>query len=289
MKHRWRSALLRHSHAEEASLDLSMAGITGIEVISSTEVRAYYDPQVLAEHDFATQAATYGFEVEESVDILEENWSAHNEELHRPITIGAVTLQPVLPPLRGVREPAVPSQPLPTGHTLEIVPGLGFGTGHHPATRLLVALLQHPHVVAATPELVLDAGTGSGILALVTALLHQSRVLGIDNDPLAIANASQNLLLNQRLAQNVSFELRSLEKQRGSFDMVTANIYAEVLCAHHRQLAELLRPGGLLLLSGILAEREHDIIATFGGERWLLRERREEEHWHAFLIERRIE
>jgi ribosomal protein L11 methyltransferase len=165
---------------------------------------------------------------------------------------------------------------LPPGDAvLWLDPGLAFGTGNHETTRLcverLVALAeqstgdskrQTPHSGLADPFRVVDAGCGSGILALSAALLGFHDVKGFDNDPEAIRVSEENAALNN-LAGRVSFFVADLTAGLSGerANILLANIQADVLMRHARELVAAVVPGGVLVLSGILAA-ENSLVRT---------------------------
>jgi ribosomal protein L11 methyltransferase len=154
---------------------------------------------------------------------------------------------------------------LPSGDAvLWLDPGLAFGTGNHETTRLCVERLvawTEEHGVAGR---VIDAGCGSGILALSAALLGFRDIVGFDNDPEAVRVSEENAVLNG-LTGRVGFfvgDLTSgLEGRVG--DVVLANIQADVLMKFAPQLVHAVAPGGTLVLSGILAQENAAVRTTF--------------------------
>lgn len=133
---------------------------------------------------------------------------------------------------------------------LVIEPGMAFGTGHHETTRLaLMALARH----LAPGERVLDLGTGSGILAIAAAKLG-AEALGVDIDPTVLPQAEENA---HRNGVSVRFLEGSLEEALpyGPFDLLVANLFAELHQALAPRYREALAPGGRLLLTGILKEK----------------------------------
>lgn len=192
----------------------------------------------------------------------------------------------------GERTVVVPSwleyEPQPDDIVLHLDPGMAFGTGLHPTTRLCLQLLER----YARPNMpTIDLGSGSGILAVAAAKLGARPVLALDNDPIAVKASAENAARNG-VDDIVSAVEGSLGpgaqlghwlgsdwaiKQRaavaspgpvavdadGEFDLVVANILADVhvLLAPHLQRA--LRPGGVLLTSGIIADREADVVGAF--------------------------
>jgi len=159
----------------------------------------------------------------------------------------------------------------PPGHAvLWLDPGLAFGTGNHETTRLccrrLVALAKAP-----AKRRVIDAGCGSGILALSAARLGFRDVLGFDIDPEAVRVSRQNAARN-RLAARVKFFAADLRQGLAGrqAEVVLANIQADILMRDARLLTQAVAPGGTLVLSGILATEFDAVRAVFAAKvpRW---------------------
>jgi ribosomal protein L11 methyltransferase len=167
---------------------------------------------------------------------------------------------------------------------LQIVPGTGFGTGHHATTFLILELLQQPLFTQPPPQSVLDVGTGSGILALAARKLFQARVTGIDIDDLALDNARTNARLNA--CGDLALSATPIEATTGSFNLIVANIYAEVLQTLSPDFARLLSPGGALIVSGIMHSLADPLLVHFERNGWTLKERREREGWVAIVFAR---
>jgi ribosomal protein L11 methyltransferase len=161
---------------------------------------------------------------------------------------------------------------LPPGDAvLWLDPGLAFGTGNHETTRLcverLVALAeaQPASSKSAAPQArVIDAGCGSGILALSAVLLGFRDVVGFDNDPEAVRVSEENAALNG-LAGRVQFFVGDLVSGLSGreAEIVLANIQADVLMRFARELVAAVAPGGALILSGILAAENAAVRAAF--------------------------
>jgi ribosomal protein L11 methyltransferase len=134
-------------------------------------------------------------------------------------------------------------------------PGMAFGTGSHATTALCLAALSD--LLGDRPgAAVLDVGTGSGLLAIAARKLGAGRVAANDNDPVAVEVARENAARN-----GVALELTSapVGAIAGRFDVVVANILANVLVALAPELAAKVAPGGVLLLSGILGSQEEEV------------------------------
>ena len=149
--------------------------------------------------------------------------------------------------------------PDPAALVLELDPGLAFGTGSHPTTRLCMEWLE---MHAPRGQSVLDYGCGSGILAIVASKLGAARVAGVDIDPQAIESARHNSERNGcRIDYYLPHEFTGTSPQL--FDVVVANILSGPLQLMAPMLCRQLAPGGQLLLSGVLAEQAEQVIAAY--------------------------
>ena len=146
--------------------------------------------------------------------------------------------------------------PAPDAINLILDPGMAFGTGSHPTTRLCLEWLER--YVTADCSL-LDYGCGSGILAIAAARLGASPVTGVDIDPQAVDAAKANAERNGVSAHFAD----SREPIDGQFDILIANILANPLKALAPALAAHVRPGGWLALSGILVEQEEELMNIY--------------------------
>jgi ribosomal protein L11 methyltransferase len=158
--------------------------------------------------------------------------------------------------------------PLPAGHTrLLFDAGMAFGTGDHATTRLMARRLldfRAARGLGFPQARIIDAGCGSGILALSAALLGAKHVFAFDRDPEAIAVSRENLAANGLPAIAVEFSHEAIEAAlRGRrADLLLANIQADVLAIHADDLAAAIAPGGVLAMSGILATEVNELRAT---------------------------
>lgn len=152
----------------------------------------------------------------------------------------------------------------PGDAVLWLDPGLAFGTGNHETTRLCVERLVTLAEERGTGGRVIDAGCGSGILALSASLLGFRDVVAFDNDPEAVRVSEENAALNGRAGRVYFFagDLGSGLAGRGA-DIVLANIQADVLMRHARELIGAVEPGGALVLSGILASENARVREAF--------------------------
>ena len=167
---------------------------------------------------------------------------------------------------------------------LALDPGMAFGTGLHPTTRLCLAGIERwADAGLVDGATVLDVGCGSGILLVAAGLFGGGRLVGVDTDPIAIEASAANATRN-RLAVDV--RQATLPSRSGPFDLVVANLIASLLVALADDLAAELRPGGRLLSSGIFIDREQDVRAALVDAGLRALERTAEGDWVALEFER---
>ena len=154
---------------------------------------------------------------------------------------------------------------LPAGHqVLWLDPGLAFGTGNHETTRLCVERLVAWADTNGLKGRVIDAGCGSGILALSAAKLGFEQVAGFDNDPEAVRVSHENAAMNDLAGKVELYEGDLVTGLHGrQAEMVLANILAEILMRFPTELIKSVVPKGQLVLSGILAAESAQVMAVF--------------------------
>jgi ribosomal protein L11 methyltransferase len=182
--------------------------------------------------------------------VAEQDWVRLTQSQFEPIHIGTNIW-------------VVPSwhqAPDPDGLVLELDPGLAFGTGSHPTTRLCMEWLEANMPAGAS---VLDYGCGSGILALVAKKCGAREVIGVDIDHQAIEAARHNAGRNHCDIDFMLPEEFSRNHPGHCFDIVVANILANPLTLMAPLLGARVAPGGILLLSGILARQSPEIAAAY--------------------------
>src|SRR5262245_26750501 len=188
-------------------------------------------------------------------EIDDEDWARRSQKGLTSVTVGRLTIAP--PWLS-------PSLEKTGTAVIAITPSMGFGTGHHATTRLCLQALQTLELPGRS---VLDVGTGSGILALAARRLGASEAAGVDSDLDAVSSARENLAIN-RWATNVSFD-------KGDFrtapiraaDVVTANLTGTLLVRGAPRLMDLVLPGGVLVVSGLLEDERPGVLQAFLGPR----------------------
>jgi ribosomal protein L11 methyltransferase len=208
-------------------------------------------------------------------EVDDEDWARRSQHGLPAVRIGRIVV------VSDANSPTSTTELNPAGPpiALTIQPSMGFGTGHHATTRLCLAALQ-----AADPKgaFVLDVGTGSGILAIAAARLGAARALGLDNDPDAIGSAHANLPLNADV-RNVEFAVMDLTAASlPQADLVVANLTGTLLVRTATALLAAVRPGGALIVSGILAHEEQPVRQAFSEA--TVEQRQEEEEWLSLTL-----
>ncbi|ALX13043.1 ribosomal protein L11 methyltransferase [Burkholderia cepacia JBK9] len=179
-------------------------------------------------------------------EVEEQDWVRLTQSQFEPIPIGE-------------RIWVVPSwhdAPDPGALVLELDPGLAFGTGSHPTTRLCMEWLEQS---VKPGQSVLDYGCGSGILAILAKKCGANPVIGIDIDPQAVESARQN---SERNRAEVTYGLPDACPD-GEFDIVVANILSNPLKLMASMLASKVKPGGRIALSGVLARQADEVAAVY--------------------------
>jgi ribosomal protein L11 methyltransferase len=229
--------------------------------------------------DAARQALAAAFPgaVVSAHEVDDEDWARRSQENLQPITVGRLTIYPSLRLL-----PPSPEPPARSPVAIVIQPSMGFGTGHHATTRLCLLALQREELAG---RAVLDIGTGSGILAIAAARLGAARAVGIDHDPDAIQAARENLALNPGVG-GVTFALAEFGGTTTTgimtADIVLANLTGALLAREARRILAAVRPGGRLIVSGLLDAEREDVAAAFKTATVLAKSR--EDEWVAMVF-----
>jgi ribosomal protein L11 methyltransferase len=178
---------------------------------------------------------------------------------------------------------SAPAQRTTTAQTIVIPAEAAFGTGHHATTAMCLRLLERITRKFEPGWRMLDAGTGSGILALAGSCFGAGQVLAIDNDPLACATAKRNARVNS--ARHIEFSTADIFQQRlsGKFAIITANLLSEIVIKALPAWSRHLAPGGHLILSGVLRSQEAAVVRALRRHSFILLEIRRRGKWIALL------
>ena len=203
------------------------------------------------------------------VEVPDDGWAERSQAVLGPVTVGALTIAP--PPSDDL---AARSR-----NVIHIRPSMGFGTGHHASTRVMLALLQRAPVEGRS---VVDVGTGSGVLALAALALGAREVVGIDVDPDALASARENVGLNQA-ADHVALveaDLSQAPSRLGrTFDVVLSNLTGAAIGRYAGELRALAAAGGRLIVSGFQDDEAPAVASALDAAGWTVTDRLTEERW----------
>ncbi|MGN1418104.1 MAG: 50S ribosomal protein L11 methyltransferase [Acutalibacteraceae bacterium] len=163
---------------------------------------------------------------------------------------------------------------------LDIEPGLAFGSGTHETTRLCLAALEK--YIGEDTE-VLDIGCGSGILSIASLLLGAKSAVGVDIDALAVKTAIENGEANGFTAPKYQvFQGNLTDKVSGKFDVVVANIVADIIILFTKDVAKFMKDEAVFITSGIIDTREQDVIDAFDKNGFAIKKRHTEKGWVCF-------
>lgn len=211
--------------------------------------------------------------------LREEDWATSWQKYYKPMSVGE-------------RLYIVPEwekgEPVPAGRTpLYLNPGLIFGTGSHASTRLC---LEGVETYVRPGGRVLDLGCGSGILSIAALRLGAEYAFACDIDEKCVDVAYENAALNgiDRTRYtvrwgNVLTDDALRREMGGGYDIVVANIVADVIMGLSGSVRGFLKPGGLFLCSGIIDDRAQEVLEKLKADGWDVIEQRQSEGWYSFL------
>ena len=206
-------------------------------------------------------------------DVADADWAENWKKYYKPFRVGTQL----------VVKPTWENYALqPDDLLIELDPGMAFGTGTHETTYMCMEMLEK-HLKSHMR--VMDVGTGSGILAIAAAKLGASNVLAIDIDPDAVKVAKENVLLN-RVEEQITVVCGDLVKgETMSCELAVANIVADAICMLAQPLTRHLLSEGILICSGIIREREKDVLAAAKEAGYRVADRMEKGEWVALALQ----
>ena len=209
-----------------------------------------------------------------AAEITDFGWAEKWKENFKPNRIGKrITVKPSWEPY----------SPSPEEVVVTIDPGQAFGTGTHETTQMCLQFLEEAFDGTPTPRRVLDVGTGTGILGIAAALLGAPLTLGIDVDPTGVEVAGENARVNG-VEDRFHAATTPLSCVEGRYDLILANVLAEILSDLKQEIADRLEPGGKLILSGIISEKGDWVAKEYEAAGFRLAGRKEEGQWTALLL-----
>ena len=209
--------------------------------------------------------------------VCEEDWANSWKAYYKPIEIGE----------RIVIVPAWEKYDAPADKlVVRMDPGMAFGTGSHETTRLVIGLLEK---YIKESQRVLDVGCGSGILAICAAKLGAKECKAYDIDPVAVKVARENISDSglDNVTCDVSDLLRGVDKKGGAYDVICANIVADIIIRMTPDVGELMNENSVILASGIICERADDVISCFDQNGFAVVDKAEENGWCALVVKKK--
>lgn len=269
-----------------ATAQLWTFGTTGLEVSEDgsdfVTLRAYFDlaPDIarMRQEIIASlrqlNLPDSGLRRVDSLTIADQDWLAEWKKGYEPVEIGNRMI--VSPSWK--RDQVAGTDRI----IIQIDPGMAFGTGTHETTRGCLEMLEK-HWRGGS---LLDVGTGTCILAIAAIKLHPgSIVTGFDVDPEAITVAEENATINC-VGDEIELEVNRLSSYAGrQFDVVVANLTADVIIPLAGEFPEVIKPGGMLIVSGILTEQGDEVLEALRSEGFEMIEAKPDGEWVTFTLE----
>lgn len=241
----------------------------------SESIQEYLHMKVSELKEFGINPGSYQITV---TDVKEEDWSTSWKQYYHPVRMTRyLTVVPSWEPY----EPHTPDEQL-----IKLDPGLAFGTGTHPTTRLCVQALE---TVIRGGETVVDVGTGSGVLTIASALLGAQRIHAYDLDEVAVKSAKDNIQLNQLDAVVTVEENDLLKGIDVEADIVAANILADIITPLIPDAWRVLKEGGWFISSGIIEEKKELILNQLKAEEFDIFQILQMKDWIAIIAQKPAE
>lgn len=264
-------------HTDAAVTVLSQYPIQGIEMGLDSMVACF--EQNDWQGDFATTIVDEICEYGAQASVVEigteddQNWNAEWEASIDPVIVNE---RIAIVPEWKINEVQAPLK-------LVITPKMSFGTGHHATTRMMCRLVEQ---FAEPGSQWVDVGTGTGVLAILAVKLGATHVLAFDNNEWSILNAEENIKRND-CADKIDLQQQDLESMKLPLcDGLAANLYRHLVIPYANQFVNTVRPGGVILVSGILIYDKEEIIQPFADAGCTIERYLEEGEWCAVAFRR---
>ncbi len=272
---------------EEQKLDTFTVPDNELDLTAEYNLNAYFDAEMDSQQLVADLKAVFreipvfkteALTITPGTVVRMEDWAEDWKQNFSTFRIGE----------RLVVRPSWEKYPAQAGEAgIEIDPGMACGTGTHGTTQLCLEMIADLLDGSHPPTTILDVGTGSGILAIGAAALGCRKILANDIDPVACAVAKENVAKN-KFDQYIRVIPEPLEQVAGQFDLIVANILAEENIRLKHTFMEHLQPGGWLVLSGILKEKEQLVCDGFADLPLALFPSRYADEWVCLLFRRAV-
>ncbi|MED3688489.1 50S ribosomal protein L11 methyltransferase [Peribacillus butanolivorans] len=208
-------------------------------------------------------------------EVNEEEWATAWKKYYNPVKISErFTIVPTWEDYAPVSSDEL---------IIELDPGMAFGTGTHPTTVMCIQALER---TVQPGDLVVDVGTGSGVLSIAAALLEAKQVQSLDLDDVAVQSAKQNVELNNVQDRVSVSQGNLLDGVNEQADVVVANILAEVIMRFTDDVAKVVKPGGYFIASGIIQPKKQDVKDAIIASGFTVEETILMEDWVAIIAKR---
>jgi ribosomal protein L11 methyltransferase len=210
-------------------------------------------------------------------EVNEEEWATAWKKYYKPVKISEhITIIPTWE----IYEPVTTDEII-----IELDPGMAFGTGTHPTTVMCIQAIEK---VVEPRDHVIDVGTGSGVLSIAAAALGASHIEALDLDDIAVKSASLNVKLNKQqskisVRRNNLLDNISDEKA----DLIVANLLAEIIIRFDQDAARVLKPGGKLIVSGIIKGKKQEVKQSLEKNGFIIDETLQMEDWVALIAHKK--
>jgi len=270
---------LTSEHIDTVCYTLMEAGAAGTTVEADGKISCFACGDAAEANRLASIAQSNGCTVTSQEQVKEENWNQLCSEVWQAVDTGTLKVLPV----ESLEDAASTDT-----NTIKIIPGQGFGTGHHPTTRMILETLGERAPALSQRDLsIFDLGTGSGILAIAAAKLFNRTVEAVDNDPYAITNAKDNVALNN-LSHLIEPSTTPIEHLTTPYNLILANLYGEVLVQLAPEVTRLALPGCIAIMSGITELVRDSVVDTYTGDLgWTVDEEQSDAGWHCLVLTKR--
>ena len=213
----------------------------------------------------------------EIIGVDEEDWANSWKAYYKPTRIGEHMV--IVPAWEDY-------QAKPDDIIVTMDPGMAFGTGTHETTKLVIELLEK-HVKSG--DRILDVGCGSGILAICASKLGAKDCFACDIDPVAVRVACENIEKSGQtnIVCKQSDLLAQVDLSNGKYDVICANIVADIVIRLSQDIEKYMNPDAVILASGIIVERENDVIEALNERGFYVYEKLVENGWCAIVFKKK--
>ncbi|MBQ2942191.1 MAG: 50S ribosomal protein L11 methyltransferase [Clostridia bacterium] len=222
-----------------------------------------------------SKAGEYGRMKVEETAVKEEDWANNWKKYYKPLRIGEhIVIKPTWEEAELKENDVI----------VELDPGMAFGTGSHASTHMCLEFLEK---TIKKGDKVLDIGTGSGILGIAALKLGAESVTAVDIDPLAVKTAKENALLNGYSEPEFTvFEGDLADKVTGEYDVVLANIVADIICELSENVCKYIKKDGKFITSGIIDFKAEKVKTALKDNGINILEGKNQKDWHSFLCDK---